>query len=230
MGQLIRSAKGFGHDAEDALMASVFDYAIQRASNARTGDIDLAALRTALTQPLRPGQPSLLAMLKENKLGDPEVYRQVEAFFKRVDEITDAIDAGDVAARAFDDPNATFDFVLRVTGAALGTATSRILHGGSGGSIIAAGAGSRTMRNVFERLPQGRTRQFLARALRDPQILAAMMDSPRTEKDVLRLTSQLHGYILQTILPGGDQVEQNVTGPTGPLPRGGAFGTRKATK
>jgi len=229
LGQLIRSAKGAGRDTEDALMASVFDYAIHKATSP-SGDIDLARLRSALTTPLRPNQPSLLSMLREGKLGDPEVYKQVDALLKRVDEIAEALDAGDVAASAFDDPSAAFDFILRTSGAALGAQVSKILHGGSGSSLIAAHAGSQTMRNVFERLPQGRTRAFLAEALRNPELLASMLERPVSQKDALRLTKTIHGYILQTALPGGEQVEQETQGPTGALPRGGMFGTQRTTQ
>jgi len=139
IGQLVRSAKGFGPEAEEALVASIFDYAIQRATNTATGGVDLTKLRTALTQPLRPNQPSLVSIMRDADLGDPAVYEQLERLFTRADEITSALKAGDVAAQAFDDPSASFDFILRTTGAALGSAASGMMHGGSGASLIVTG-------------------------------------------------------------------------------------------
>lgn len=226
MNQLMRAAKGGGPEHEEALLTSVFNYAIQRATNDRTGDIDLMRLRTALMTPRRPDQPSLIEMLRDGGLGDPETYVQLDRFLKRIDEITEAIDAGDVAAQAFDDPSAAFDFILRTGGAALGSQVSRIIGGGSGAGLIAASRGSSLMRDVFEKLPQGRTRAFLVEALKNPDILATMLEEPGSQRDILRLTGNIHGYILQTTLPGGEQVERDEPGPTGTLPRGGMFGVR----
>jgi hypothetical protein len=185
--QLARSARDLGPEGEDALIAAVFDFAIQKGTNLRTGERDLAAIRTALAEPLRPNQPALIDILKKERLGKPEMYPLLDQLFARVDDITASMRTGDVAT--------------------VGSAASRVMGGGSGASLIAASRGSATARNIFQKLPEGRVRQFLADALRDPEKLAALLETPVSQADRLRLNKQLHGYILQTALPGGEQEE-----------------------
>jgi len=78
------------------------------------------------------------------------------------------------------------DFYLRVTGSNLGARYSQLM-GGGGGDLIARQAGSRIMRDVFEKMPQGMKTDVMTAMMRDPQMLAAMLRKGRTEREKMNI-------------------------------------------
>ena len=78
------------------------------------------------------------------------------------------------------------DFYLRVTGSNLGARYSQLM-GGGGGDLIARQAGSRIMRDVFEKMPQGMKTDVMTGMMRDPQLLAAMLRKGRTEREKMNI-------------------------------------------
>lgn len=83
-----------------------------------------------------------------------------------------------------------FDLFLRIAGAKLGTMGSEMLGGGSQ-SLIAAGAGSRAIRNIFSNMPNVLNMDVMAELIRNPQLLADMLAKPKTEKARLQLGQKL---------------------------------------
>ena len=80
------------------------------------------------------------------------------------------------------------DFYLRITGSALGTRAQALLPGGGGsGSLIAASAGSKAMRNIFDKVPESMKIDVMSEMMENPELLAAMMRKPRNDKEKLRV-------------------------------------------
>jgi hypothetical protein len=78
------------------------------------------------------------------------------------------------------------DFYLRVTGSNLGARYSQLM-GGGGGDLIARQAGSRILRDVFEKMPQGMKTDVMIGMMRDPQLLAAFLRKGRTEREKMNI-------------------------------------------
>jgi len=60
---------------------------------------------------------------------------------------------------------------MRIVGANIGTAAS----GGGPGSLIAASAGSKYVREIFDKMPNFMVRSTIEKALQDPQMMAALL-------------------------------------------------------
>jgi len=91
---------------------------------------------------------------------------------------------GDIAEGA----GPMLDFYLRISGSAFGTQLQRMLPGGGGsGSLIAASAGSKAMRNIFDKVPESMKMDVMSEMMENPELLAAMMRKPRNDKEKIRI-------------------------------------------
>jgi len=213
--QLARFARKQGPDYVEALSAALFDDALRRATNSATGEVSLTRLRTALADPPRPGQPSILDMMQSNGLGTPEWHTKVRQFLGRASQVEDALRAQVAAADLLQTPDPTKELLLSFAGSSLGGFFSRM--GGNQHPLIAQGRGAAYMRNVFSRMPMGRTRDFLAQVLQDPKKMDALLDVPDSQQRAIELVRQVHGYILQAGLPPGEGVQQEPDGEREPV-------------
>ena len=91
---------------------------------------------------------------------------------------------GDIAETA----GPMLDFYLRITGSALGTRMQGLLPGGGGsGSLVAASAGSKAMRSIFDKVPESMKMDVMSEMMEKPELLAAMMRKPRNDKEKIRI-------------------------------------------
>lgn len=102
---------------------------------------------------------------------------------------------GDIAEGA----GPMLDFYLRITGSAVGTRMQAMLPGGGGsGSLVAASAGSKAMRNIFDKVPESMKMDVMSEMMENPELLAAMMRKPRNDKEKLRVAGAV-GAILEKL-------------------------------
>jgi len=87
--------------------------------------------------------------------------------------------------------DAVTDLALRVIGARIGTAASP----GGPGSLIAASAGSKAVRQIFDNLPNATVRQILENAVKDPAAMAILLDKGRTQKQQTDIANRLLNYL-----------------------------------
>lgn len=195
---MVKLAKRGGPEAVEGLKASVWDHALREATDTQ-GILSLGRLKAALDQPIRPGQPSLFKIMKdEGIVGQADITRAGKLFSEAA-KIERAL-TGDTDIESLGEiPGALFDLALRVTGARVG---GTMAQGTSGATLIAAARGSEFMRNVFLRVPQTRIRDVLVQAGRDPQFMAMLLEKPKTQTEGIKLARQVHAYLLQTGLTG----------------------------
>ena len=102
---------------------------------------------------------------------------------------------GDIAESA----GPVLDFYFRISGSAFGTQLHRMLPGGgSSGSLIAAQAGSKAMRNLFDKVPESMKMDVMSEMMENPELLAAMMRKPRNDKEKVRIAGVV-GTILDKL-------------------------------
>jgi hypothetical protein len=102
---------------------------------------------------------------------------------------------GDIAEGA----GPMLDFYLRITGSAVGTRMQALLPGGGGaGSLVAASAGSKAMRNIFDKVPESMKMDVMSEMMENPELLAAMMRKPRNDKEKLRVAGVV-GTVLEKL-------------------------------
>jgi hypothetical protein len=87
--------------------------------------------------------------------------------------------------------DAVTELAMRVVGSRVGGAAS----GGGPGSLIAASAGSKAVRNIFDKAPTMMIRGIIEQATKDPQLMALLLKKGVTEGERIQMARQLHGYL-----------------------------------
>ena len=64
-----------------------------------------------------------------------------------------------------------------------------------GGTLIAASAGSKAVRNVFDKMPKLMTSQVIEEAIKDPQFMALLLKKGKSDKDLFKIAQGLNGWL-----------------------------------
>jgi hypothetical protein len=98
------------------------------------------------------------------------------------------------------------DFYLRIAGSAVGTAAQRAMPlGASGpGALVAASAGSKLLRRVFDEMPQISALQVMQEMMDDPVLLAQMLKEPKTERAATNVAQGIKTALIKAglVTPG----------------------------
>ena len=190
---IVDLAKKSGPEAVDGLKASLYDYAYAKAKGF-SGAFSPDAYESALFNPLGRNQPSLVNIMRSNGLLTlPEVSNlkklltpmvRIETAIKNNIPLEDVIQGAD----------AVTELGLRVVGSKIGTTISGAA-GSGGDSLIAAAAGSKAVRQIFDSLPNATVRQILENAVKDPEAMAILLQKGRTQKEQSEIGNKLLKYL-----------------------------------
>lgn len=125
--------------------------------------------------------------------------REVTAVKKYLTEMVrlEAMDAAGTIGDIAKDAGPMLDFYLRISGSALGARMQGLLPGGGGaGSLVAAGAGSKMMRQVFNKVPESMKLDVMSDLMENPELLAAMMRKPRNDREKLRIAQRVEKLLI----------------------------------
>jgi hypothetical protein len=89
--------------------------------------------------------------------------------------------------------DAVTELGLKVMGSNIGTTASASMGGNN--SIIAAAAGSKAVRQIFDALPNATVRAILENAVKDPQAMALLLQKGRTEKEQMNIANKVINYL-----------------------------------
>jgi hypothetical protein len=102
--------------------------------------------------------------------------------------------------KIMDGAGAVEELAMRIVGANIGTSVS----GGGPGSLIAASAGSKYVREIFDKMPNFMVRSVIEKALQDPQMMASLLRrgvGKQQESDYATSLAQMLGRTLATRIP-----------------------------
>lgn len=194
--QMARLAQRSGDDAVRGLEAATMDYATSRATGA-DGRFNFGTFRETLTRPVNARSKSPIEMMVDNG-----VMRQEDAdrLVTILDEATRLMDVQATRARidpsVIDEPSsALFDFSQRLVGAQLGSAS--VAGNLSGSSLVVAGAGSRAVRRIADRVPRAKTLDALVAISKDPQAMRDLLMEAPTAQQVIARDRRLNAFLLQ---------------------------------
>ena len=192
--QIVNTAKRAGPGAVGGLRASAMDYAAKQATDAQ-GNFSFTKYRQALMSPVSQNGPSLLEMMTRQGV----MPRAHEVRLQRIMGEASRIEAA-LANRArmdeiIDAPDALVDFVTRVAGANLGGASA--LGQVSGAPLVAAGAGSKYMRQLFQKVPRTRLQDVLIEAAENPEFMASLLQRPQSQQQARQLERQINAFLIQ---------------------------------
>jgi hypothetical protein len=186
---VVKLAKEGGPEAVDGLKSIIYDYAFTKAGG--MDKFDVTKFRAALFEPLAKGQPSVLNMMRSQGLISNTEVRNLLSIIRPMEKVEKAMGTKQMMDEVVQGADAVTELAMRVVGARIGTAAS----GGGPGALIAASAGSKAVRNIFDKAPTMMIRGIIEQATKDPQLMAMLLKKGVTEGDRIQMARQLHGYL-----------------------------------
>jgi len=187
---IAKLAKSGGTDAVDGMKSALYDYAYTKAGG-NSGKFNIQAYEDALFKPIAQNQPSMVNIMRSSGLMTltevKDLRRLINPMVKIETAVKNNIPLDDVIQGA----DAVTDLALRVVGARIGTAAAP----GGPGSLIAASAGSKAVRQIFDQLPSATVRQILENAVKDPEAMAILLEKGRTQKQQIDIANRLLNYL-----------------------------------
>ena len=166
---LAKLAGAGGPDAVNGLKSTLLDYAYTKAGG--EGRFSIQAFNDALLKPLGTGQPSIVNIMRSQNLITQQEVNNLRRLMMPMMRVEKAMGNKNELNKILDGAGAAEELALRVMGAAGGGK----LSGGGPGSLVAAQAGSKYVREIFDKMPNFMIRSIMEKALQDPQMMAALL-------------------------------------------------------
>jgi hypothetical protein len=197
--------RGQNQDMVDALKSAVYDYAYAKAGGDK---LNFKAYNDVFFAPTSTGRPALADILVDSGVMNRGELANIKKLTGELSRIESVMGNKQVLERVLETSDAVEDLVLRVIGARMGAG---VAEGGS--TLIAASAGSKMMRQMFDRMPNESVRGLLEQASRDPAFMVRLLEKGRSEQDKIRFAKQLRGYLINTGLTAAEEEEQPAAAP-----------------
>jgi hypothetical protein len=173
------------------LKHSLYDYAYTKATGPN-GKFNAQAFEDAFFKPVAPNQPSVVNIMRANGLMTLTEMKNIKRLVDPMIRIESAMASGRLLDEVVPGSNAVEELMQRVIGARIGSAAAP-----SGpGTLIAAAAGSKAVRSIFDKMPNVSTVAVMERAAQDPAFMAMLLKRTKTEQEKIMLGRQLHSYML----------------------------------
>jgi hypothetical protein len=173
------------------LKHSLYDYAYTKATGP-SGKFSPQAFEDAFFKPLGPNQPSVINVMRANGIMTLGEMKNLKRLIDPMARIERSMASGRTLDELVPGSDAVEELVQRVIGARIGTAAAP----GGPGALIAASAGSKAVRSIFDKMPSMSTVTIMEKAAQDPAFMALLLKKGRTESEKLQIARQLHGYML----------------------------------
>lgn len=186
MRRLSALARNGGRNAVDGFKSTLYDYAFT-AAGGMTDNFSPTAYYDTLFEPLSRNQPSLIQFMTQSGMMTQMEKNNIRRLLIPMIQVENALaNKQRIESVMGQAPSAVQDLALRVLGSKLGG-----LGGGSGESLVLAGAGSRIARDMFQNQPTVLIKDILQRAAQDPQLLASLIQRVPTQRAALDLRRKL---------------------------------------
>jgi hypothetical protein len=190
---------GRSQDMVDALKSAVYDYAYAKAGGEK---LTFKAYNDAFFAPTSTGRPALADILIDSGVMNRSELANIRKLMGELDRVEAVMQNKQVLDRVLETSDVVEDLVLRVVGARMGAG---LAEGGS--TLLAASAGSKMMREMFDRMPNESVRGLLEQAAKDPAFMVRLLEKGRSEQDKIRFVRQLRGYLINAGLTAAEEEE-----------------------
>ena len=187
---IAKLARAGGGDSVDGMKAALYDYAYTKAGG-NSGKFNIQAYEDALFKPIAQNQPSMVNIMRSSGLMSLTEVKDLRRLINPMVRIETAVKNNIPLDDVIQGADAVTDLALRVLGSQIGTAAAP----GGPGSLIAASAGSKAVRQIFDNLPNATVRQILENAVKDPEAMAILLDKGRTPKQQADIANRLLNYL-----------------------------------
>lgn len=199
---------GRSQDMVDALKSAVYDYAYAKGGGDK---LSFQAYNDAFFSPTSTGRPSLADILVDSGVMNRGEIANIKKLTGELSRIEAVMQNKQVLDRVLETSDVVEDLVLRVVGARMGAGLASKGAEAGGSSLIAASAGSKMMREMFDRMPNESVRGLLEQAAKDPAFMVRLLEKGRSEQDKIRFAKQLRGYLINAGLTAAEEEEPAVT-------------------
>jgi hypothetical protein len=190
--QIANLARRGGPDAMGGLKASIYDYAFTKATGGKDEALDPKKFRDAFFKKTAIDQPALADMLRTSGIMTPDELKNIRALTDRMMVIEDAMANKRMLEDVLQGTDVVGELAMRVVGSNIGTAVS----GGGPGALIAASAGSKAIRQIFDKMPMMMVRKTMQQAVQDPAFMSTLLRRNLSEQEKFRMARSLHAYLL----------------------------------
>ena len=189
--RMAKLAASGGQDAIDGLKSTVYDYAFTQATNNKTGQFSPEVFERVFFGPLAPNQPAIYNILRTQGVMSVQEKNNLKRLLEPMKRVEESLRRGTSVDALVEGADPIVDLALRVIGARIGTAVSP----GGPGSLIAAAAGSKAVRAVFDRMPQISITRLIEDATKDPQLMARLLAKGQLPQQQVANRRRLKGYL-----------------------------------
>ncbi len=207
-------------NAVDGLKSSIYDYAFTRAGG-MNGKFSAQAFEDALFKSVNPDQPNatLINILRSQGVLSITEVKNLKRLIEPMKRVEAGLARGESVDNMIAGADAVTELALRIIGSRIGTAVAP----GGPGSLIAAAAGSKAVRSLFDKYPTMSITKIIEDATKDPQLMSYLLQKGRTVDERVKLGRQLHNYLwtsgynyLTYEPPTSAEIEVPATPTTGP--------------
>ena len=206
LNSLVKPARG-NPEALAGLKSSVLEWALTKGGKTSESFSPREVYQTLYTKiPKALGDTSIMDHMLRN-----DVINTAESgSLKRLLTEMIKLEASEVAGTldTIEQAGPIIDFYLRVTGSALGTRMQGLIPGQTGaGQLVAAGAGSKALRRIFQDIPASMKTDVMTEVMGNPKLLATLLKKAKTEPEKLKLSKRLGQLFTEAgfLVTGGRQ-------------------------
>ena len=185
--RISRLARRGGYDATQGLKSSIYDYAFKNATNS-AGVLDPQAFKNLFFTPTFKDKPTLATVMIRQGVMSLDEVANIRILSDRMIQIENAMNNKRVIEDFLQGADILSDFAMRSAGAKMGQAV--------GGTLVAASAGSKAVRGIFDKMPSMMVRKTFQRATQDPAFMAALLRRNISEKERIAFARSMHSYLL----------------------------------
>tara|TARA_Y100000015_G_scaffold35588_1_gene36362 strand:- start:574 stop:3219 length:2646 start_codon:yes stop_codon:yes gene_type:complete len=175
--------------------------------NATTSSGMISGTRLDQLLNAKTGNQTVRQTLMVNGLFNSQQMKNVDRLIAKTKEFESALANTDQFENLLGKEDIFFDLLLRIGGANLGGSSA--LGQAAGTPLVLAGAGVRTAKNAFEKMPKLRVKTILAEAIKDPKLMADLLERPTTAKLKAARNKRLNAVLVQAgIFDGSELLEE----------------------
>ena len=188
----------------DGLRYGVYETLLDSAT---TGSGMISGTRLDQLLSAKTGNQTVRQTLMVNGLFNSQQMKNLDRLIGKTKQFESALANTDQFENLLGKDDIFFDLLVRIGGANLGGSSA--LGQAAGAPLVLAGAGVRTAKNVFEKMPKLRVKTILAEAIKDPKLMADLLERPTTAKLKAARNKRLNAVLVQAgIFDGSELLEE----------------------
>ena len=209
---LVRGRKGGSREAFEGLRYAVYQQILDSATTSK-GMLSARALNAILDAPassytLGPSR-TLRSELTRQGILTADQNKGLDALIVQARKLENSVNSGTIGEDLAANESGMFELLARVVGASQGRRLGAAF--GVGGTLQAPSAGARAAVKNLIQLPKAKTQQVLVEAIRNPKLMAALLEKTVDISGRIAKQRQINAYLIAAgLLTAADEIDDPV--------------------